>query len=107
MLLDVGPAGGLRQVEDILHGVELMSAPAFTLRATLTGCLPPAISAPLRFCRSAPVRGLDAAPQLGGGVPEGFLEGFGGLGGLLGGLASGFLFVGGIGVYLIVSPQIW
>ena len=105
MLLDVGPARGLRQVEDILHGVELMSAPALTLRATLAGCL----------CRSAPVnhvevivlalgdelgpaflelvgdeleedqreddvfvfRGLDRAAKLGGGVPEGFLEGFG------------------------------
>ena len=128
MLLDVGPAGGLRQVEDILHGVELMSGPALTLRATLTGCpchsapfnhvevlllpvrdqLGPAflklvgdeleedqreddvlvlMSAPaltLRatlvgcLCRSAPVRRLDGAAQLGGGLPERFLEGFGG-----------------------------
>ena len=31
MLLDVGPAGGLRQVEDILHGVELHHVGVFLL----------------------------------------------------------------------------
>ena len=104
MLLDIRPARGLRQVVDIPHGVKLMNAPAFTIRATLAGCL----------CRSAPVhhihivplplrhqlrppllelvgdeleedqrehdvlifRRLHAAAKLSGGFPEGFLEGF-------------------------------
>jgi len=162
LLLDVGPAGGLGQVEDILHGVELMSAAALTLRATLAGCpcrsapfnhvevvllalgheLGPAffkfirdelekdqreddvvdgrlrvrpsgclwqsvslrsavlMSAPaltLRatlkgcLCRSAPIRRLDRATELVGGVPERFFEGFLLLGG---GFLGGFLFGG-------------
>lgn len=82
MLLDVGPAGGLRQVEDILHGVELHHVEVFLL--ALCHQLGPAL---LEFVgdeleedqREHDVlvfRGLDGAPQLGGGVPEGFLEGF-------------------------------
>jgi hypothetical protein len=82
MLLDVGPAGGLRQVEDIAHGVELDHVEVVLL--TLGYELGPAL---LEFVgdkleedqREDDVlvfRGLDGATELVGGVPEGFLEGF-------------------------------
>ena len=58
--------------------IVLIRASALTLRATLTGCL----------CRSAPIRGLDGATELVGGVPEGFLEGFCGFGSFFGGFLT-------------------
>ena len=87
LLLDVGPAGGLRQVEDILHGVELHHVEVVLL--ALGHELGPAF---FKFIRNEleedqreddvlVFRGLDGAAQLVGGVPEGFFEGFGGFGG--------------------------
>ena len=93
MLLDVGPAGGLRQVEDILHGVELDHVEVVLL--ALGHQLGPAL---LKFVRDEleedqrendvlVFRRLDGAAKLVGGLPEGFFEGF-----LL--LGGGFLFGG-------------
>lgn len=84
LLLDVGPAGGLRQVEDILHGVELDHVEVVLL--ALGHELTPAF---FKFIRDEleedqreddvlVFRGLDRAAELVGGVPEGFLEGFSG-----------------------------
>lgn len=83
MLLDVGPAGGLRQVEDVPHGVELHHVEVVSL--ALGQELGPAL---LKLIRDEleedqrednvlVFRGLDRAPELVGSFPEGFFEGFG------------------------------
>ena len=85
MLLDVGPAGGLRQVEHILHGVELHHVEVVVL--ALGDQLGPAF---LEFVgdeleedqREHDVlvfRRLDAAAQLGRGLPKRFFKGLFGL----------------------------
>ena len=85
MLLDVGPAGGLGQIEDVLHGVELhhVEVVLLALRNQLGAAL-------LEFVRNEfeedegendvlVFRGLDAAAQLGRGFPKRFLKGLLGL----------------------------
>jgi len=90
MLLDVGPAGGLRQVEDILHGVELdhVGVVILPVRNQLGAALLELVGDELeedeREDDVLVFRGLDRATELVGGVPEGFLEGFGRFGGVLG-----------------------
>jgi hypothetical protein len=87
MLLDVGPAGGLRQVEDILHGVELDHVSVFLLPVrnqlglALLELVRNELEEDQREDDVLVFRGLDRTAQLGRGVPEGFLEGFGVLGG--------------------------
>ena len=94
MLLDVGPAGGLRQVEDILHGVELdhvevvLLALGDQLGPALLELVGDELEEDQREDDVLVFRGLDGAAELVGGVPEGFLEGFGGL------FGGGFLFGG-------------
>jgi len=95
MLLNMRPARGLRQVEDILHGVELdhVDVLLFALPDQLSPALLELVGDELeedqREHYMLVFRRLDGAAQLGGGVPEGFLEGFFGL---LGCLAGGLLF---------------
>lgn len=84
LLLDVGPAGRLRQVEDILHGVELdhvevvLLALGHELGPALLELVGDELEEDQREDDVLIFRGLDGAAQLGGGVPERFLEGFGG-----------------------------
>ena len=82
VLLDVGPAGGLRQVEDILHGVELhhIDVGLLALRDQLSAALLELVRDELEedqreddmliFGR------LDRAPQLSRRFPKGFFKGF-------------------------------
>ena len=98
MLLDVGPAGGLRQVEDILHGVELdhvevvVLALGHELGPALLELVGDELEEDQREDDVLVFRRLDGAAELVGGVPEGFLEGFRGLRLLIGGfLLSGHL----------------
>ena len=82
MLLDVGPAGGLRQVEDILHGVELhhIDVGLLALRDQLSAALLELVRDELEedqreddmliFGR------LHRAPQLSSRLPKGFFKGF-------------------------------
>lgn len=91
MLLDVGPAGGFRQVEDIFHGVERHLVEVFLLAlrhelgAALFELVGDEFEEDQREHHVLVFGGLDAAAQLGGGFPEGFLEGFFGFfGGLFG-----------------------
>ncbi len=85
LLLNVGPAGGLRQVEDILHGVELdhvevvLLALGHELGPALLEFVGDKLEEDQREDDVLVFRGLDGAAELVGGVPEGFLEGFGGL----------------------------
>lgn len=84
MLLDVGPARGLRQVEDILHGVELdhVDVGFLTLGNQLCPALLELVGDELEEDQREDdvlvFRGLDGAAQLGGGFPQGFLKRFGG-----------------------------
>jgi hypothetical protein len=91
MLLDVGPAGGLRQVEDILHGVELDHVEVGLL--ALVDEFRPAglelVGYELEEDEAEHhvlvLGGLDGTAQLVGGVPESLLEALGVLrGGRLG-----------------------
>ena len=85
MLLDVGPAGGLRQVEDILHGVELdhvevvLLALGHQLGPALLELVGDELEEDQREDDVLVFRGLDGAAELGRGLPEGFLEGLRGL----------------------------
>ena len=80
MLLDVGPAGGLRQVEDILHGVELdhvevvLLALGHQLGPALLELVGDELEEDQREDDVLVFRGLNGAAQLGGGVPEGLFE---------------------------------
>ena len=84
LLLDVGPAGRLRQVEDILHGVELdhvevvLLALGHQLGTAFFKFIRDELEEDQREDDVLVFRGLDGAAQLGGGVPERFLEGFSG-----------------------------
>ena len=86
MLLDVGPAGCLRQVEDILHGVELHHVEVVVLAigdqlgAALLEFVRNELEEDQREDDVLVFRRLDGAAQLGGSLPEGFLEGFRGFG---------------------------
>ena len=78
MLLDVGPAGGLRQVEDILHGVELdhvevvLLALGHELGPAFFEFIGDELEEDQREDDVLVFRGLDGAAELVGGVPEGF-----------------------------------
>ena len=82
LLLDVGPAGGLRQVEDILHGVELdhveigLLALGHELGAAFLELVGDELEEDQREDDVLVFRRLDGATELVGGVPEGFFEGF-------------------------------
>ena len=79
MLLDVGPAGGLRQVEDILHGVELHHVRILLLalgdqfRAAFLELIGDKLEKDQREDDVLVFCGFDAAAELGRGFPEGFL----------------------------------
>ncbi len=82
MLLDVGPAGSLRQVEDILHRVELdhvevvILALGDQLSTALLELVGDELEEDQREDDVLVFGRLDGAPELSGGFPEGFLKGY-------------------------------
>ena len=107
MLLDVGPAPGFRQVEDILHGVELhhvevvLLALGHELGPSLLELVGDELEEDQREDDVLVLRRLDGAAKLVGGVPEGFFEGF-----LFGRFFCGGFLFGGHGRELRDQPRL-